>query len=156
MILVQMCMKPLNYLCVCLCLCVHGYQCTESRKMQCLCEYLESFLISVYLRPRVGCQPHSRRGRTVSGRRVGQTSTCSFWDSSAPQRAAPASAHSCPPPRTGTDPEHPGQSVPCRPSLRQSQSNSCPGGRSDKQSSPHMSSPWHAPPPHPQQTGSSP
>lgn len=109
-----------------------------------------------YLRPRGGRLPRSRRGRTVNGQRVGQTSTCSSWDSSAPRRAAPASAHSYPRLRTGTDPEHPGQSVPCRPSWGLSQSSSCPWGHIDKRSLPRMSSRWHAPPPRPQRTESSP
>lgn len=114
------------------------------------------FPILVYLRPTAGCQPHTRRGRTASGQRAGQTSICSSWDSSAPQRAAPASAHSCPPLHTGTAPELPGQSVPCMPSWGQSQSSGCPWGHIYRQSLLHMSSQWRAPSHHPQQTGSSP
>lgn len=110
----------------------------------------------VYLTPRAGCQQRSRRGRTASGQRAGRTSICSSWDSNAPQRAAPASAHSCLPLRTGTAPELPGQSVPYMPSWGQSQSNGCPWGHIYRQSLLHMSSQWRAPSLHLRQTGSSP
>lgn len=122
-----------------------------------MCVYLETFfLVSMYLRPRAGRQRYSQRGRKVSGQRVGQTSIYSSWDSSAPLRAAPASAHSCPPLHTGTGRELPGQSVLCKPSWGLSQSTDCLWGRIYRQTLLHTSCRWHAPPHHPQRTGSSP